>query len=728
MSSRSRSPLLTIALLSSLLGACGVMGDRADEARFLEIASSSAGCLNSSNVQVDDFLSGKVTKEAWSAPFQCAESSLALFLKYVRSSSHEGYSIEDIHALVNGILVTDEPVSVSTLSQLFKLKATLIGGSAQFVTREEAEKTLRVIRTVKDATTALIPHLRKSPPSQERARQLIKAFETAGLEVLGSLGEPGQQSLDREALVEIASFAFRYVKLELTAPQLVELLLAAKALLLAGDPNLIEGASTHELLRTLSPLLGVVQAAIEISESSLKPDRVSLALLTLAQSTVHPLQNAINKHGGALPLERIDRIVDGVPETWLRLRKSTLKGVMRVLSDRVLRSSAPGTLGSSALERLLESMSQWSKSAHHLNQLAMLTDLPASGFELEKFEDMTLRYSQTVGAEDRPSLQRVISLARDFHPMYPPDSHAIDFSSDLKLSHAQLSQLNWITLASDLLISAYASPAASPSLTKADLGGLFTDLHDLVKELEMLDPDIPQLHERRFREGDLFTLGSDGDGRLNRNELSYLIAYLLSIGERAMLVRSDVEPVCTESSGLDPIGWDWMEAECFRTQYFTRVPEYWLYAPGLLEHFLSLPEGLRKQLETHMENGARLQGRSDLPIGSYDTQSFVGVVHYVESLYVRFDADRDGILNVPELLEAFPVFQHTIAEVGKLDPGDRDLLEAVFTYIVAKGKPPADNLLGKADLLRWKLSKKSWKISATRSDVYKVVSFFNSFE
>ena len=119
-----------------------------------------------------------------------------------------------------------------------------------------------------------------------------------------------------------------------------------------------------------------------------------------------------------------------------------------------------------------------------------------------------------------------------------------------------------------------------------------------------------------------------------------------------------------------------------------------------------------------MAAGARRYGNSNQPIGTYDIQGYVGLAHYIESLMFRFDRNRNGSLSVEELLIAYPMFKRLLVEMGNLDPDNDSIAQAVFTYLVKYQKVPKVD----AHFIWWYLTRPLWKINASRSAIFGLIS------
>src|SRR5690348_12920416 len=113
MSFRNHGSVSCLALILSLflLNGCGIFGEDDSRGKPLEYASEFTGCLNELSPRFDKFLKGTISTKEWDSTFECATGALGEFRKFVRGGLDSGYTLDDIHAFVAQILVTNVSVS-----------------------------------------------------------------------------------------------------------------------------------------------------------------------------------------------------------------------------------------------------------------------------------------------------------------------------------------------------------------------------------------------------------------------------------------------------------------------------------------------------------------------------------------------------------------------------------------------------------------------------------------
>jgi hypothetical protein len=77
-------------------------------------------------------------------------------------------------------------------------------------------------------------------------------------------------------------------------------------------------------------------------------------------------------------------------------------------------------------------------------------------------------------------------------------------------------------------------------------------------------------------------------------------------------------------------------------------------------------------------------------MNSDDTQGFVGILQYIESMFGRYDTDRDGTIDWKEADAAFPVVKNALQQYAATSGTNLSdgLANVVFTFMLDKGKVP----------------------------------------
>jgi hypothetical protein len=311
--------------------------------------------------------------------------------------------------------------------------------------------------------------------------------------------------------------------------------------------------------------------------------------------------------------------------------------------------------------------------------------------------------------------------------MFYGDDTEMRFDPALQNSMGNLGKVHLLNLLAGLVLKTYSSDGAKNTLSPGDFQTLIGDATPIGIDINAFDPNVDKFADRRFREADFFSLSGNGDNLLDIDEITYYASTILSLTATMKRVRQDVEVRCSVGS-LDGMGWMFMDPACFRSVFFANSSKYWDHEPMLVQEYSQLDAPGKADFQSSLEKSARLKGLTNDPIGGYDASGFILVMLLQENLFARFDADHDGYLNTDEALQAIQPtrrFTSTKANIG-LDQGD--LLDAIQTFPLSKGRIPTTDIGGMLEVGAWLLTRPFWDIHAGRPMTYKTSCVFSDFD
>lgn len=105
-----------------------------------------------------------------------------------------------------------------------------------------------------------------------------------------------------------------------------------------------------------------------------------------------------------------------------------------------------------------------------------------------------------------------------------------------------------------------------------------------------------------------------------------------------------------------------------------------------------------------------------------DLDTFAALLHYVEAMFARYDANYDGVINRVEADEAFKVFINKLSSVSGFTKQYSN--KVLFHYLLYYGEAPnAESLIDKAKYAVWFMQEPFVEIT---TDKNKNSSDFNS--
>jgi hypothetical protein len=180
---------------------------------------------------------------------------------------------------------------------------------------------------------------------------------------------------------------------------------------------------------------------------------------------------------------------------------------------------------------------------------------------------------------------------------------------------------------------------------------------------------------------------------------------LLVLSAQPMSVEAhDKLTALCPNGGDDDYGEKTIEPGCYRKLFYDFSPEskfaeYWASFPNLMKFVRGLDAERLAEVRRYVETASRKGGYQEKTyFDSSDAQSAIVLFHYLEGLFLRFDEDADGDIDVKEAEKAFPNFKLTLAEFAEMTKNpDHPRLKKIFMYLLDKGRPPVTDDMG-----RWK--------------------------
>ncbi len=705
-----------------LASACGKIARAPSSALTMEGAR--LGCLNDVGSRVRGFTDGSIDEASWRVPWDCASNGLEQFVRYVRGASPDGYTPEELQAFVSAYLYTSKPLPLALVRAGFELKASLLGGSASLLTASEIRALEDLISAAERESALLLPALATHSRGGSDSAALLSFSHALGDGIArfsAHLGADGAAPLRWSAVECLANETANLLDFELT-PGLLPSLHAMKPLLVGGAADILAPGEWPALARAGGALLSPVAALLGRPLTGLGPLPVVTRLIDelFAQARV-ALESSIDAHGGMIPYSELDSLFRALPAERLPVDAATIHAITPPLFTKILRSGSPDGITRASISLLGGVLHSWAESERNLDAIFAQGGLDEAGVSTRDFVDAAGAYAASLDAAGQDSVERLIYLAEHYRPLFEAGEMQILFTRREARTRQQLSQLSWMRLIAESLLRGYSKGPDPLRATQAEFVEFFDDFKPLGVAIHQTEPDRPTLGVERFRDADMFMYSSNGDGMLDVDEGTYFVAYAVSQADELFRIEDLIHPWCKPVGGVDSVGSELMDIGCFRERFFGRYDEHFTHFPRLQTYYSGLAPGERDELRVAIENAARRKGSTEDPIGRVDLSGLTGILHYVETMALRFDSNDDGVIDLDELRPAFPVFKGELAQIAGVDGSQNGLLWAAFTYTCHAGHPPKKGTAGTADLLAWWAEKPFWKVRMDRLGLYGLI-------
>lgn len=735
LSSRFFSFVMIAGLLA--FSSCGQLDPKKDGNKTL-LPGRDIGCYDKLGERVSRYFSGQIEAAEWEDTFDCVNDQVTFFKKYVRGNVSGGYNQGDIAALVRKFLIVRRPVSDQFITSIFDIKASLFGGSDKVITTAQIDEFLRLSEVLRKESLALLPALqaRKHAPSSETLLQLSDGVGVFGTQIgIFFRSLHGTQSVSKDSFLP---FARELLLMHGGDPTLVDkygdFVRNFKVVIAGGNPEVIEASAWPSLVREGLSLSGVLLAMRDMDDlsfvSSEDKDVFNIEIVKRAQGVMN---RVIAQHGDGIPLELFDPIIDTLPWDDLNpAKRVALKKDLRPIVFKLLKSGVPNWLTPVAIRNAVDFYESGMRSQVHLKRIFHSLPLDSSRKE---FESAARKYSYSIAdGREQEEINRLIEVSKSYVGLFAEGSDEMEFTNSRRETRTQnhMIRMSWSKLAIQYLFSIYAKgPMIGGGVKSArteDLAELTTDFIHVLQEWKRAHPQLTPMEMaiKRFREGNLFMPTSNGDAFLDPIEGTYYVAFLLSSSGFSSRIFSAVTENHANWSacpivGVDELGQDAVEAQCFRDIYFKNPQIFWTNFPGLQIAYAKMTSEEKGALARAMEVASRKGGYSENPIGPFDIDSFAALPHYVEDMLERFDINDNEVLDKREVLDlAYPIFKGTLSRAAK-NVKSNLLLKGILTYIIQYGVAPSTT-----KLMLWCARLPFTDVVANRNALYNVVALLSS--
>lgn len=254
--------------------------------------------------------------------------------------------------------------------------------------------------------------------------------------------------------------------------------------------------------------------------------------------------------------------------------------------------------------------------------------------------------------------------------------------------------------------------------SKDELREVVYDLEGLLRELNFWQEDTERFITEVTGGSDNFMYQANGDTFAGVEEVSEYFTTVFSTSKIAKEVRDKIRNHCdvvdVETDGFD--------IPCFKQHFFS----VFFNELNLESHYPMMKKYIEKigasktmQHLANMLNYSRIDNNPEVPMTKTDVSRLIIGLSNLETLVIRYDKDKNGILHRNELDVAYGTFKELIIQVGELDSKTKFLAKSIFLYMVKKMKKPEV-----LELLAFHFFGKKKDITATRYNVGAILSFF----
>lgn len=291
----------------------------------------------------------------------------------------------------------------------------------------------------------------------------------------------------------------------------------------------------------------------------------------------------------------------------------------------------------------------------------------------------------------------------DYPSAFVKNPYLIKQNQPLGLADAgALFQINWARSLVQMLVQGFSKDMRRAELviglTVSEFAEFESMFERLAIELKVFDPRSGSRASRILIEADLFSRFGNGDGQLQFAEALDLLLNNYTYGTvlfGKIYEELAVTEKCEIAGSKDVLNEVRLDRDCVERNQSKVFLKYMESLPTL-KLYLSLLEPEKREL--YFKTLLRISHSKLACQDSYETstiQQMVVVLSYLESMMTRFDKNENGLLDLAEAVDAFPLFKTMIGGLTAPGTSDANLLRGFLYLVEYQSLPQVGSFWGK---------------------------------
>jgi len=736
--------MLSVAAVAALGISCGLnTGEKAPEQNPPSFSGKNYSCVGQIPQQVGRYAADELNEAQITEFVRCLQRSLTTFGQLTRGKDQESYAPEEIRRFLQTFFFRERPISAKLTHEFMVLKQVMVGGELDSISRAELTDLIEMLEDIRREAIRLKPHLKYLNPRlianqdpNNVGTRLADANEAlmASIRVVSARMQKGQREYPFANMEMLVSEFRDFVRWEENFPDAhpvrnwINFFKVFKgATVNPKTPEAIGAGEWSPFLQSLSRwYLAYIEYQVGVKNQPLLQGAGLHNTMHLAQELFTLTEEALKRQENeTMPMAQLITIMTAAQDMrWIypSIRVKSVESALNAAFDRMFADERAnshfraGGLNAKALGLIKYEFYRWAavqmQLATNFNAQARLHGLGkprVPNLQNNVFIPLDVRAKlRNVRDADWDHFLKVKSLTR---PLFNDNLTRVTLvqSEDLprfKLVHEfhNLSMMNLFRSAVGVVFRGYSADARrqmdwAAGVKSEEAQKFYEDVRDLMVDLTWADRRNKNVGSRAFIEGNLFTYSADGlnadpaKSRLSFVESMELLAFLYSGSKASTDIYFRLLEVCRHGGGLDQNGDPKVDRSCVSQRLSGLILDYGLNMPGLHEFMRQAPVAERDLLVKNLIDSSFSPKNSDtLWVERNEVSIMAVVMHYMEAVLTRFDANRDGALNNKEIEKAVPVFAGFIQSFAK-EKLKKDLsvkqASDVFIYILAYKQIPS---------------------------------------
>lgn len=727
-----------LLLLALIQFSCGeFLKGKPKKEDSIQVSQQSEDCMKDVSQKWKSFLETSADDKEIDKAFACIDSTMGDFQNRIEGRADaNSFTIEELQKVFDKFMPGTK-IPAEAIKDLMRVKAAVIGGSSDKLTKKEISEMRKYLEVVKTEAKALMPYVSmlkfKKESNPFSKKMLLDGFGQLNIS-LKNLFRASQVYRSDYQFSDLQNLMTHLKVLDEEQSNLMSLAGLVKNLL--GGHQALQAESDYltfidnltEVLRLYSfHLQGYVQFSIEKKE--VMDDTVNYV-----ESWLSLLENSLQfKRSKTISVETLDPLIAEVSKRGLfpiAMQTDTLLQFYKLLFVRCFESGSSADvtaftgLTKGHMNRLRREIAVYKLYLQMISQFDV-TKTNSVAVVQTKMRAFNAKEISWLNKFDQNSRKLILGAFDELREEFLGSKPSLYYKKKMIIAANQNQwEQNWQDLARSLYVKMLArelligwgtTPQTklvdSAFLTEAQLTQWYTDFKQFGVEVKTFDPRTTTSGAANFKQANLLTYAADGNDRMSFLEtVQYLNMLISGGGQTISEMHAGFEIAKCQLEDKDVFGNYWTDEKCVASDLKQNFHNYFVNLPAMSGFVAKMNDkeffDFYNRLMGVGRVNAQLQGQK---VETADLRNLSILLYSIEVLFTVYDTNHDGLFSPTEIRVAYPRFKnfatafaknHSQDQIAKFNGwvaqkiggyycySEEDLIRESFVFLVFNGRAP----------------------------------------
>lgn len=694
MKELSRLFNLTAVILCLLVTSCGYVSDKPVQNADVYKTDELQTC------KIDLSKLSEIFKENQKEQIKCLQENFVQFTKYVRSKHPGAVTEAELGIFVKRFFEGQSDSIIKGLSLIFQLNMILLKDEADRISHNNISPLFELLIKVNQEAVVLTNIIKAmdEDKNQQKFWELRAKFNEATTRFAsGTVGviekSPGMaQKLNiREFIIDMS----KKIGDGQIDNETIDSFIFFKKLMVGGEEEVVTTDELKTIISRLPKILGLVFDIYYVKGENFNSESEEVRFYLTAVRNIYHL---IKFNQEDFELLTSDQLVTITEKFLKNYDVESFKPSIEALKARFI-GGKKNSVTLKDLDTVLIIIHDFFEKVYfnHITYDEPVNNYLLSQLRPQPLTNADLPLKNIPGYElftDKTRLNQLHTsfndTATNFRYFRDPQTGAASYATNISRNKTGFIEVNISKWLAWKLLKAYGhtDTKGQMQISMDEFAKFLEDSKPLLEEFKLWSPNFKTFSRNAVLLADLFQQQSNGDQKININEGTEYIGMLLTAVEVSGKFSTNLTRLCDPGLNADdPL----YEAGCFNENYYDVILNKLGYRksfPRLGMYYDSASRAESLEYLKGVEGFARDNNAPGVPVNRRDATLILGAMVNIETTFIRFDKNRDNIIDYTELSEAYFTYRSSIIELAGLKKEQEVYAKPIFLYMASKMEIP----------------------------------------